>query len=171
MAIGGLAHVSQEKPLRYLVPAIVILGAAFSWSSPSNAFVQQIVIDQTATVNFAPIRLGSSVAGPPVSNTVYQGRIFGQLNTSDAHNAIITDIFQASATGVAQYVANFQIITPTNPAQRSGLMIHEVPNRGGNAIGTGALIQGATYVQSGWQGDLVSQCATVSPVPFILALI
>jgi hypothetical protein len=28
-------------------------------------------------------------------------------------------------------------------------MIHEVPNRGGNAISTGALIAGATYVQSG----------------------
>ena len=46
-------------------------------------------------------------------------------------------------------------MTPTNPAQRSGLMIYEVPNRGGNAIDTGALIQGATYVQSGWQGDLL----------------
>jgi hypothetical protein len=34
-------------------------------------------------------------------------------------------------------------------------MIHAVPNRGGNAINTSALIQGATYVQSGWQGDLV----------------
>jgi hypothetical protein len=155
----------KRHRLQYLLPAIAILGAAIGWSSPSDAYVQQIVIDQTATVNFAPIPLGSSVAGPPVSYTVYQGRIIGQLNTSDAHNAIITDIFQASSTGAAQYVANFQIITPTNPAQRSGLMIHEVPNRGGNAIGTGALIQGATYVQSGWQGDLLSQCATVSPVP------
>ena len=40
-----------------------------------------------------------------------------------------------------------------------------VPNRGGNAIPTTALLQGVTYVQGGWQGDLLSQCAGTNPVP------
>ena len=39
-------------------------------------------------------------------------------------------------------------------------MIYEVPNRGGNAISTTSLLPGVTYVQSGWQGDLLTQCAT-----------
>jgi hypothetical protein len=51
--------------------------------------------------------------------------------------------------GRAEYSANFQIITPTDPAQRNGLMIHAVPNRGGNAISTNPLLQGVTYFQSG----------------------
>src|ERR1035441_8306184 len=108
------SHVGKETNMyptknrlhQYLVPAIAILGAVIGWSSPSAAYVQQIVIDQTATVNYSPIPLGSSNAGPPTSYTVYQGRIFGRLNTSDPHNSIITDIFQASTTGVAQYIAN-----------------------------------------------------------------
>ena len=56
-------------------------------------------------------------------------------------------------------------MTPTDPAQRSGLMIQEVPNRGGNAISTGSLIQGATYVQGGWQGDLLAQCSPAATAP------
>ena len=51
-------------------------------------------------------------------------------------------------------------------AQRSGLMVHAVPNRGGNAFNTSALLQGATYVQSGWQGDLLAQCSPSPAIPY-----
>lgn len=152
-------------PHRYLVPAIAVFGAVMGWSSPSDAYVQQIVIDHTATVNFTPIILGSSTPGPATSYTIYVGRIFGELDPDDPHHSIITDIDHAAKThGKVGYIANFEIVTPTDPVQRSGLMIHEVPNRGNNAINTASLIQGATYVQSGWQGDLLAQC---SPSPAI----
>ena len=42
-------------------------------------YVQQIVIDQTATVNFTPIILGTSTPGTATSYTIYTGRIFGEL--------------------------------------------------------------------------------------------
>src|ERR1700736_5479541 len=45
-------------------------------------------------------------------------------------------------------------------------MIHAVPNRGGNAINTSALIQGATYVQSGGQGALLAQCSPSPAIPY-----
>jgi hypothetical protein len=152
-------------PLRYLVPAIAFFGAAIGWSSPSAAYVQQIVIDQTATVTFTPIILGTSTPGSSTPYTIYLGRIFGELDPNDPQHSIITDIDHAPKThGKISYIANFEIVTPTDPTKRSGLMIHEVPNRGGNAINTAALIQGATYVQSGWQGDLLAQC---SPSPAI----
>jgi hypothetical protein len=135
------------------------------WSSPSDASVQKIVVDQTATVNFTPIILGTSTPGPLTSYTIYLGRIFGELDPNDPTHSIITDIDHAPKTrGKVSYIANFEIVTPTHPEQRSGLMIHQVPNRGNNAINTAALIQGATYVQSGWQGDLLAQC---SPSPAI----
>jgi hypothetical protein len=111
--------------------------------------------------------LGSSTPGASTSYTVYQGRIFGALDPHDPHNAIITDIDHAPTTGgKVDYIATFQIVTPTNPAQRNGLMIHEVPNRGGNAVNTGSLIMGATYVQSGWQGDLLAQCSPSTAIPY-----
>jgi Alpha/beta hydrolase domain len=158
---------------RYLVPAIAILGAAIGWSSPSYAFVQWFVIDSTQTANFNPLPLGSSTPGSPVSYTIYTGRIFGALNPSLPQNAVITDIGLASPvyalpappSGDATYISQFSIVTPTDPTQRSGLLIYEVSNRGNNAIPITALVQGATYVQSGWQGDLLAQCSGVNSLP------
>jgi hypothetical protein len=153
---------------RYLV-SVVGLGAVIGWSSPSDAYIQQIVIDQTATVNFTPIILGTSTpALAAVSYTIYMGRIFGELKPNDPdNNKIITDIDLAPKNkGRVEYVANFEIITPSDPTQRSGLMIHAVPNRGNNAFNTNALIQGATYVQSGWQGDLLAQCSPHPAIPY-----
>jgi hypothetical protein len=166
----------QKKGLfKYLVPAIAISGAAVCWASPSEAFVNQIVIDSTNTATYCPIPLGSSTPGSPVAYTIYTGRIFGELNPNDSHNSIITDINLAPRTqGHVTYIANFSIVTPTDPASRNGLMIYEVSNRGGSAISpgnanctpsaNGSMLAGVTYVQSGWQGDLLTQC-DVAPVP------
>ncbi len=150
----------KNSLIRYLVPAIAVLGAVIGWSSPSNAYIQQIVIDSTNTANYSPVPLGSSTPGAAVSYTIYTGRIFGVLNRGNPLNTGITDLNLASPVdGSYDYISQFSIVTPTNPAQRSGLLIYEVSNRGGSAITTSALVQGATYVQSGWQGDLLSQCS------------
>jgi hypothetical protein len=158
---------SKSKLFNYLLPVAAVTCAAVSWSSPSDAFVQQLVVDQMATVTFKPIPLGTSVPGSETSYTVYQGRIFGALDPQSSHNTIITDIGHAPTTaGKVGYIANFQIVTPTNAADRSGLLIYEVSNRGGNAISTNSLVQGATYVQSGWQGDLLAECSLSTPAPY-----
>ena len=156
-----------SRALRCLVSGFG-LGAVIGWSSPSDASVQQIKIDQTVTVNFTPIILGTSTPGPSTSYTIYTGRVFGELKPNDPdNNKIITDIDLAPKNkGRVEYIANFEIITPTDPTQRSGLMIHAVPNRGGNAISTSALIQGATYVESGWQGDLLTQCSPSAAISY-----
>jgi hypothetical protein len=152
--------------LRYLVSAFGL--AVIGWGSPSDAHVQQIVIDQTVTVSFKPITLGTSTPGGATAYTIYTGRVFGELKPNDPdNNRIITDIDLApKSKGRVEYVANFEIVTPSDPARRSGLMVHAVPNRGGNAINTGALLEGATYVQSGWQGDLLAQCSPSPAIPY-----
>jgi len=77
---------------RYLV-SVVGFGALIGWSSPTDAYIQQIVIDQKATVNFTPITLGTSNPGSATSYTIYTGRIFGELRPNDPdNNKIITDI-------------------------------------------------------------------------------
>jgi hypothetical protein len=158
---------SKINRIRYFVPAFALV-AMTGWNAPSEAHIQQIVIDQTATVNFAPIIPGTATPGPATAYTIYTGRAFGQIKPNDPdNNSIITDIDLAPKTkGRVEYVANFEIITPSDPAQRSGLMVHAVPNRGGNAINTNALLQGATYVQSGWQGDLLAQCSPSPAIPY-----
>lgn len=155
-----------SRMFRYLISAFG-LGAAIGWSSPSDAYVQKIVIDQTTTVNFKPITLGTSTPGAATSYMIYTGRIFGELDPNDPGNQVITDIDLAPKNkGKVDYIATFEIVTPSDPAQRSGLLIQEVPNRGNNAINTSALLQGTTYVQSGWQGDLLAQCSPSPAIPY-----
>src|SRR5215472_12227794 len=72
--------------------AVAVFGATFGWSLPSDAGVDKIVVDQTLQVTFAPIPLNSTINGPAVPYTVYQGRIFGTLDPNDSHNTVITDI-------------------------------------------------------------------------------
>ena len=74
-----------SRALLYLVSAFG-LGALLGWSPPSSAGIQRIVIDQTATINFTPITLGTATPGTPTSYTVYVGRSFGEVNPSDPNN-------------------------------------------------------------------------------------
>jgi len=157
----------NKRLFRHLVSALAVVGAVTGWCSPSDAGIQKIVIDLTTTVMLSPIPLGHSNPGAPTSYTVYQGRIFGALDPQDPHNTVITDINLAPKTnGKVGYIANFQIVTPTNSTARTGLLIYGVSNRGGSAINTGTLIEGATYVQSGWQGDLLAECSLLVPASY-----
>ncbi len=145
----------KYRSLRYLVPIGAVAGAVIGWSSPSDARVTSIVIDST-----------TPVTGAPIPYQTLKGRIFGELDPNDPHNTIIQDIGLApkDGNGKVQYIATFQITEPTNSAQSNGLLIYEVSNRGGNAIPAAAsLVSGATYLQSGWQGDLLAQCTTAYP--------
>jgi len=155
-------HAKRTRTLLHLA-STVGLAAAIAGSPSSQAGVQRIVIDQTTTISVKPITMGAATPGAATSYTVYVGRSFGDVDPSDP-KAVITDIGLApkNSSGKVEYVANFQIVTPTDPAQRNGLMIQSVPNRGGNSITTTALLQGVTYVQSGWQGDLLAQCSPSS---------
>jgi hypothetical protein len=149
---------TKNMLLRHLVPVIAVFGAVFGSSLPSDASVRQLVIDSMSNATYTP------VGGVATSYTIYSGRIFGELNPHDPHNSLITDIDLAPTTnGKVDYIANFEIVTPSIPAQRTGLAIYQVPNRGGNAISTTSLLPGVTYIQSGWQGDLLTQCATTTP--------
>jgi hypothetical protein len=47
-----------NRPLRSLVSAVGVFGAVIGWSVPSDAGIQKIVVDQTATVMFSPDPFG-----------------------------------------------------------------------------------------------------------------
>ncbi|MGH9610589.1 MAG: alpha/beta hydrolase domain-containing protein, partial [Bryobacteraceae bacterium] len=138
-----------------LAPIGAIAGLLAACGPTCQARVTSIVIDSTR-----------SVTGASIPYETIRGRAFGELDPKDPHNSIIQDIGLApkDAAAKVRYIATFQITTPANPAQRNGLLIYEVSNRGHNAIpAASSLVSGATYLQSGWQGDLLANC--IKPYP------
>jgi hypothetical protein len=127
---------------------------------PADAPVTRIVIDRTAPL-----------AGDPAYETI-TGRAFGELDPDDPHNTVITDIHLAPRNdGKVEYIASFFIVKPVDVSQASGLMWHDVPNRGGRITITSDLhAQGDVGLSSGWQGDnagatvVPADAATLAPV-------
>ena len=143
------------------------LGLEVGCATPSNARIASIVVDSRGPA------YGGAIIGAAGSYETLTGRVFGELRPNDPHNEIIQDIRLApkDANGYVHYIATFQITKPVNISLGNGLMIYEVSNRGGNAIPTtpSAVVPGATYVQSGWQGDLLSNCPTAYPCTSLTA--
>jgi hypothetical protein len=143
-----------------------------AWGTSVHAHVTRIDI---ATVE--------AIAGQPGYEQL-TGRAWGTLDPRDPHNAEITDLEIAHhrrhhgddeddrddgddhdrgdghhgkhARQKAQYIASFVIRKPTasNLGIVSGLMWHDVPNRGGDVAFTSDLFAaGDVHLLSGWQGD------------------
>ncbi|MEK8050936.1 alpha/beta hydrolase domain-containing protein [Ideonella sp. DXS22W] len=131
LGLGALALVS-------LLPA-----------APAQARVTRLVIDARQPA--------AAPAGAPTGVAYEQivGRAFGELDPALPGNAIIQDIrLGLDADGKARYVATFQLLKPVDKAQASGLMWHDVPNRGRifpNAAQEYAA--GDVMLASAWQGD------------------
>ncbi len=133
------------KLLRFALAAGA-LGFAFA----ANARVTRIVIDEAAPL---PAPAGSAPAA--IAYEQIAGRAFGELDPKLAGNALIQDIDLAQdADGKVRYVASFLIYKPVDMKQASGLMWHDVPNRGRvfpYAPQERAL--GDIMLASAWQGD------------------
>ena len=134
---------SKIRALRASLFTGIALATALAWAPPGAARVTRIVIDATAPI-----------AGQPYEQLT--GRAWGELDPRDPKNALITDIKLApkNAHGKVEYIASFRIRKPVDMSLASGLMWHDVPNRGGDVGMTGDLFT-ARDVQllSGWQGD------------------
>jgi hypothetical protein len=126
------------------------LGAAVAASllclaAPGEARVTRIVIDAA-----------SALSGQDIAYERVIGRAFGELDPSDAHNKLITDIdlAQKNANGKVEYVASFMLVKPVDLSQASGLVWHDVPNRGGRITISADLRNSHDIgISSGWQGD------------------
>jgi hypothetical protein len=122
------------------------------WAPPCAAGVTKIIIDSPA--DWPDSR--NLLAGQPLQYETITGRAFGQLDPSDPKNALITDIERApkNERNKVEYIATFHIVKPVDMSQASGLMWHDVPNRGGRITITADLRnQGEVGLSSAWQGD------------------
>jgi hypothetical protein len=122
------------------------VAAALACAPAAQGRVTRIVVDTT-----------SAIAGQPNYEQL-TGRAFGELDPNDPHNALITDVRLAptSADGKLEYIASFVLRKPKAEfmGQASGVMWHDVPNRGGD-VNFPSDSFGGNDVQllSGWQGD------------------
>ena len=111
-----------------------------------------------ATALAADARVARIVIDSTTSDGQYQtivGRAFGELDPANPANAIINDLgLGLDADGKARYVASFRLLRPVDLATASGLMWHDVPNRGGRVgITADARALGDIQLNSAWQGD------------------
>jgi hypothetical protein len=131
-------------PLKLMIAATA--GALAISAGDSQARVTKIVVDDTATLTAT----GQNIAYQQIS-----GRAFGELDPANPLNAIIQDIGLAKdADGKVRYVASFVLTKPVDMSRASGLMWHDVPNRGSPiAINVIERNFGDVGLASAWQGD------------------
>jgi len=129
------------------MPVGAALAAALGIATAVDARVTRIIVDQTTSSS-------SSIDGVAYQTMV--GRAFGELNPNDPHNRLITDIGIAptNANGNVEYIATFTITAPTDLSKASGVVWHDVPNRG-RKVALEAQLKGVHDIEldSGWQGD------------------
>jgi Alpha/beta hydrolase domain len=119
--------------------ASAALSIAFA-AGPLEARVTKIVVES------------SKPADPGYE--ILRGTFYGEVDPVDPKNAVITDITFAprNAKGMVEYSASFEVARPTDPAQESGVLFYDVPNRGTGTVRADA--DGHIRVASGWQGDI-----------------
>src|SRR5438105_2800874 len=128
------------------------VAALVAWAPHAQAKVTRIVIDSPADWPVSH----NLLSGQDIQYETITGRAFGELEPHDAHNLLITDLARAARNdhGKVEYVATFFIVKPVDMALASGLMWHDVPNRGGRITITSDLRNSHDVgLSSGWQGD------------------
>ena len=130
--------------------AVVVLLSAMLVPT-AKARVVRFVVDTKTSPAF-----GGATFGSAGQYETLAGRVFGELDPNDPLNAIIQDIQLAprNANGMVEYTATFFIVKPIDMSKASGLLWHDVPNRGGRVtIVDDEKAFGDVGISSGWQGD------------------
>src|SRR5437016_6648873 len=125
--------------------AVTLAASLLAWAPLSQGRVTRIIVDATGTLS-----------GQDIPYQTLTGRAFGELDPNDAHNTLITDINLApkNANGKVEYIATFFIVKPVDMSLASGLLWHDVPNRGGRiTISSDLRNSHDVGLSSGWQGD------------------
>ena len=129
------------------IPISLAVAAALCIAPPALARITHIVTDPPTTL---------AATGPAGDYERLNGIAHGVLDPSHPGNAIITDIQLAprNGDGLVEYAVSFSLVKPKDMTRASGLLWHDVPNRGGRITITPDLrAAGDIGLSSGWQGD------------------
>ena len=135
------------RPIAQLLAGAAL---ALAFATPGHARVTRIVIDETAPLVAPPGSTTAAIAYEKVA-----GRAFGELDPKLPGNAIIQDIELArEADGKVRYVASFVLYKPVDMSKASGMLWHDVPNRGRVfPFAPQEQAFGDIMLASAWQGD------------------
>ena len=135
--------------------------AIFTLSSGPNAHarVTKIIIDETV-----PLPVTAQNKDVNIPYEIIAGRAFGELDPALPQNAIIQDIDHVKdSDGKVRYLASFVIYKPVNKQHASGMLWHEVPNRGRvYPFAPQEQAAGDIYLASAWQGDNAGATTTTT---------
>jgi len=136
--------------------------AIFIAAAPAHARITRIVIDETISPAFCK---GAVCAAYGSAGQYEQlaGRAFGELDPRDPLNALIQDVaLGKDADGKVRYITTFVITRPIDLAKASGMLWHDVPNRG-RPVTLAPMERGFGDVglASAWQGDNASMSAAL----------
>lgn len=137
----------MPKAIRKTAMVAAMAAVLLAVTPSTQARVTKILIDDTE-----PLATG---AGQAIAYEQISGRAFGELDPSNPLNAIIQDIqLGKDPDGKVRYVASFVLTKPVDLARASGLMWHDVPNRGSPlTIAVEERNLGDVGLASAWQGD------------------
>ena len=140
-----MTHSTARKPSLLMLLLMLLWGIV--WVTTAQARVSKIVIDEVKA-------LPSNPSGG-IETEQIAGRAYGELDPTNAANSIINDIeLVKQADGKVRYVATFVLTKPVHAAQASGLMWHDVPNRGLRIqVNPAEIKNGDVNLASAWQGD------------------
>src|SRR5882672_1102452 len=144
-------YIGSRRALAAALAAVLVVAAL-----SAQARVTKIVIDKKVSPAFAAKEGGFQSFSAAGQYETIAGRAYGELDPDDPRNAIIQDIKLAprNANGRVEYVASFFLVKPVDMAKASGLMWHDVPNRGRRVVIPPAERSlGDVGLSSGWQGD------------------
>jgi len=132
---------------------VVCLGALTAVARPSHAQIVRIEI----TDRQSPA-LDGATFGDAGQYERLAGRVYGELDPSDPHNAIITDLDHAPRLedGDVPYAADFVLLKPVDMSRSNGILRYMAPNRGSMLERPDSLFlaQGTVLLWGAWQGDV-----------------
>src|SRR5688572_5447913 len=147
--------VSDRSASWFLFLSIAMLACA-----PAQARVTKIIVDETISPAFCK---GSACGSYGAAGQYEQiaGRAWGELDPGDPLNSLIQDIqLVRDPDGKVRYVATWVITRPVDRSKSSGMMWHEVPNRGRPVLlAPDERELGDIGLVTAWQGDNASMRA------------
>jgi hypothetical protein len=144
---GQFTLTEEMKMANRGIRVSVAVAAALLAAPPAIARITHIVAEPATTL---------PAVGPAGEYERINGIAHGTLDPSHPANAIITDIQLAprNGDGLVEYSVTFSLVKPKDMTKASGLLWHDVPNRGGRlTISADLRAAGDIGLSSGWQGD------------------
>ena len=151
-AANGESHVpgGQMNACRRSLVAVA-LGALWLAATPLAIRAEVVRIE---IVSREPATNGRA-AGAVGEFEILRGKIYGELDPADPHNALIQDLALAprNERGKVEYIATFTLAKPVDLTKAARVLLYQVVNRGNGQVTIGS--EGYISLISGWQGDVV----------------